>query len=345
MRRSCSAWISSKAAAARAGFGAARRSPCCARAVSRAASRSASCATSSWEAATAPAPATRPPAYPVASASTTATASTVVFPVMSAPPVTAAAVAPEPPAAAPASSRSPAIGATAASHASRPPPRERSSRSIDSPRRTRVRTVSTGTPMRSATTRGGASSKKRSSTVERYGSARASTATTRRLWISASATTSAAERTDSSRLAARSRATRRPFARAEFSTCVRTTRASHARADSASRGGARSAVSQVRCSTSSTDASSWTIDRASRRTQSRWVSSVATGTWASAALIASSVETPAAGDSVPRRVRASASSPFGLRAPRTDDEPRALRFPPLVVRSPGFSRAVAVALR
>ncbi len=45
----------------------------------------------------------------------------------------------------------------------------------------------------------------------------------------------------------------------------------------------------------------------------------------------------------PRRsVRASAVLAFGSGPPRTDLEPRALRFPPLEVRSPGFSLAVAV---
>jgi hypothetical protein len=153
-------------------------------------------------------------------------------------------------------------------HVARPPASPSNlSRRIVRALRSRVRTVSTGTPCRSAMRAGPRSSKYRRRTTLRYGSSRDSVARTTRSDASARATRSAGSAGAGVGRGAASRRVRRRSPRRRFAARRRRTVPSHARG---CRGAGRPRDrSQASCSRSSAVASS-TRARAIRRTQVRW---------------------------------------------------------------------------
>ena len=140
----------------------------------------------------------------------------------------------------------------------------------------RLRTALAEQSSRCAITRGGSSSKKRSTINWRSAGGSASTASSSFRCVSIFAAASSADPILSGRAAARSRAARRHSPRKRCRTTLRSTTSSHRRSRASlwtPRGGRRRALTRVSCTTSSTSWRSPTRCRAKRFNHVVWASS------------------------------------------------------------------------
>ena len=165
----------------------------------------------------------------------------------------------------------PAIGTSRPIHRPRSPPwrRSRASRIAERARFRRDFTVSTGTPRRAAASRGGSSSRKRSTRTSRWMGSSARTSSTTPCRRASLSRISTSDGTASGSAARTSRASLRRPARRAWRRAFRSTVASHPRAGTPLPGGCRSAEAQVSWTASSGSSPGSTRLRASPRRKDR----------------------------------------------------------------------------